>query len=207
MAITAIVVITVAVAGYFEGADYLQLRHQLAVEKQGIQKSVAENTEATSDLLELETQQSSITFAELFERADDRIKKLSDVIIPIEVSSLPSDEKSALKIYIKGLQETLRLQVAVYRKQLAMASALDASKAAEKDYAAASAGYDDFERKRAQQSIDDAKTALNDLKTANGDFVRQLRSFRETLQTLRGNLKDYDTLDDGLLGSVIKKEG
>jgi hypothetical protein len=204
--ITALACVIAAVA-VWQTYSYLQRRHQIDVQRQDIQKRVAEGTEAVSEMVELETHQSNITFGELFERNDDRVKKLSDAIIPIAISSLPDEEKNALKAYLKGLQEVLRSQTACYRKQLAVSTDLEISKTAEKDYADSAAdGYNQFERKRAQDSLAEAQKALEEFKMAARTFVNELRSFRVELNKARPILKDYDLVDDNLLASAIKKD-
>jgi len=93
---------------------------------------------------------------------DDRLKKLSDAIIPVAVSELPGAEKSAVKVYLEGLQELLRLQIAVNRKQLAVSSALTTAKDATNDLKNSDYYGYNYARKRASDSLAEAYASGRD---------------------------------------------
>jgi len=195
----------VAVIAYSQISGYLEQRRQIAAQRQDIQKTVAENTVAVNDLLEFEIKTNSATYAELFERSDDRLKKLADATIPVGTSLLPDDEKASVKAYLEGLQQLVRLEAAVYRKSLAADAAFDTAKDAVHEMSTADYYSRDYVRKRAVDALADSDKDLHELEAAHREFVANLTSFRKSLATLRNTLNEYKLLDDAFLGSVIQK--
>lgn len=202
----ALAVIVAAIFSYFQINEYFQHRSLITQQRTTIQKSIAESTEATGDILNLEINPNSTTYAELFERGDDRVKKISDAIIPIGISSLPQDERAPLKKYMQGLQEMLRLEIAEKRKEIAASTTLDQAKTQLEEYKNSTNLYSrDFERQRTQKAIADSGTAVKEQAEALKAFVESVRKFRKLMDVLRPALNDYSLLDDQLLSDLLSK--
>jgi hypothetical protein len=205
--IAAIAVVLLGVIAYSQINSFLEQRHQIQEQRQAIKKSIAESTEGAAEILKVEVTSSSATFAELFDRGDDRIKKISDAIIPIGISSIPSDERGMLKTYMEDLQELLRLQIAKNRKILATSTAVDQAKIAQRDYTNETNEYGmTYARTRALNSLTEAKKDLEETKQATKAFSDKLSSVRSTLNILRPKLTEYDLIEDSLLNLLIQKQ-
>lgn len=200
-AIVAILAAIIAVFAYSQVNGFLDRRHQLEAQRQDIQKSIAENTAGVTELLELETNPGNITYAEIFERGDDRIKKLADAVIPVATSQLPDDEKEGLKTYLDGLANLLRSQMAKYRKQLAVSTNLETIKREEDnlDYS------NEYELRDLSSARAELTTAITESTEAEENFAEQLASVQKTNDALRPKLSGYSLLDAALLASAISK--
>lgn len=201
----AITTAVVAVILYSQASNYFEEKKKLAEQREVIAKSVAEATEGASEMLRFESNPKGITFGEIFTRGESRIEKISDAVIPIGISSLPKEEKDALKAYMDALQEILRLQVAANRKTMAVSSAMDIARKATNDIKNSSYYGLEFASKRATETLDDAKKAMEESSLANHDFLSRLKALRKTVETLRPAIKSYALVDDGLLVTLIAK--
>jgi hypothetical protein len=201
--IAAVIAVLVLIVGYFQISSYFAARREIETQRHSLQKIIAENTEGVRDLLQLDVDTDGTTFAELFERSNDRLKQLSEAMISIGVSPLPKEERSALKSYISGMQTVLRYQVAAYRKQLDLSTKLDAAERASKNYANGNYLTSDFDRKQAKDALVDANDAMRALKSAQKEHFSKLVAFRANLNLDRKKLSDYNLLDDEFIKSVI----
>jgi len=200
-ALIAICAALIAVLVYSQTNSFLERRHQLDAQRQEIQKGIAENTASLTEFLELETKPSTITYGEMFERSDDRLKKIGDANIQVATSQLPNDEKEDLKTYLDGMSDVLRLQIAKYRKALILSNDLDTVKRQEEglDYS------NEYELKALSSAREDLVKAFTDSSDAQGAFASQLVSFRRSVADLRSRLSSYILLDDTLLVGAISK--
>src|SRR6185437_6232701 len=169
-ALIAICAALIAVLVYSQTNSFLERRHQLDAQRQEIQKGIAENTASLTEFLELETKPSTITYGEIFERSDDRLKKIGDANIQVATSQLPNDEKEDLKTYLDGMSDVLRLQIAKYRKALILSNDLDTVKRQEEglDYS------NEYELKALSSAREDLVKAFTDSSDAQGAFASQL---------------------------------
>lgn len=190
---------------YIVGSDYLETRHQINTQRQEIQKSVAENTEGVSRLLKYDVEGASVTYGEIFERGEDRLKKISDASIPVGISKLPDDEKQAVKAYLEGLEVVLRLEVAKYRKELAATTSLDSFKDAAEDFKNSSYYGYDFAKRRFDKESEAAKKAIDEMGEADEDFLNKIKEFRKSVAVIRPALNGYDLVDDTILAKIIEK--
>jgi hypothetical protein len=202
--IIAIASAVIAIVGYSQVNNYLEHQREIATQREDIVKSVSENTAAVSELLELEIKPNSMTFAELFDQGDTRVKKVSDAIISVSTSPLPPDEKQAIKNYYEGLQETIRLQIAMYRKALAASTSIDLLKQARENLIDCTYSCS-FEVKRAQDAVSEQEKAIDEWDDAKRAFNKQLISLKKIETSLKPKLPNYNLVEEKLLTSVIQK--
>jgi hypothetical protein len=204
--ILAVVAATImTIFAYFQISEYFAERHEINQQRQAIQKSVAESTEGTVELLSSEIKTSSITYGEIIDKGTDLVKKISEVTIPVGISSLPGDEKTALKQYLFGLQELLRLQVAANRKEISVNVALESYKRANEDLSTEFGYGREYALKRSIQASDEADRALKEYKTAANDFAKNVSTFKAQLATIRKQLSSYSLINESFIADVEKK--
>ncbi|NEX94054.1 hypothetical protein [Caulobacter sp. 17J65-9] len=205
-ALIAAVTAVLAVVAYSQVSGYLERREAAREERDAIKTSVSELTATVKATLELETTESSMTFAELFDQNEETLKKLTAAAIPIETSSLKDGEKKALKLYVGGLQELVRLHTAKYRKALAASSAAESFADARRDLEGANYYSYDYLRPRADQALAEAREANSEAETASNAFIAKVKSFRTALNKLRPELKRYSLLEDATIAAVVGDE-
>jgi hypothetical protein len=201
-----IVVATIAVIAmifaYFQITGYFQHQRDITRQRQSIQKSVAESSEAANDLLGYETNPSSITYGELISQGEDRVKKITDAILADSVSSLPDPEKDAVKEYLQGLRELLRYQVATNSKQVRANAELEVAKSAVKALSSANSYAFDSARENAKNALDEAKKAGDDWMESNRNFAKNVNDFRALRRQVDNELSGYDLVNDKTLASI-----
>lgn len=204
-AIIASVAALLAVAGYSQVDRYIDKRAADQAQQDAIREQVAEHTAAVKALLELEQRPSSMTYAELFDTVDERVKKLGETLIPVETSSYEPETKAALKSYLQGLQETARLQVATYRKSLASRSSQEFLTSSVKELQRSTDNEYSFRfaRQRAEDALEEAKKSRDELSEAQKAFIAHLSMFRGSLTKLRPQIAQHSVLEDAFLAEVL----
>ncbi|HEY7807864.1 MAG TPA: hypothetical protein VIC34_11760 [Croceibacterium sp.] len=146
-----------------------------------------------------------MTFQQLFDRTDDRLKKLGDDTISIKAGDLPRDKKAVISSYLDTLDDTLENMEMQYRKGLAFSNSVDAMTLATHDYVTTPYNEysDQFERQRMVDSQSDASKAKEEFKDATKEFGDHLTELKKFEKDNASKLDGFVLVDDKVLTKAI----
>jgi hypothetical protein len=157
--------------------------------------------------LAYELQPSNITYKELFEAIDKHLTEIDSKIIDAQTLETAKNRNAVepLLEYLRAVQEVLRAQQSMYRKQLELSSALDSARDAVMELRRSSVyGYD-----YAKQSADRAEERST---KASAEYAEARDGFRKALEKLgkarakAARVAPPETLcDPGLTTEVLVK--
>lgn len=197
-------------AGIFAYDRYSDWHTQQLAEKAALKdtkKTVAEQSAGTEYFLTATYDDSDMTYAQLFDRADDRSKKITDAIVSIKASDLPDEQKASAVTYLESLGQTLDALEMQYRKSLNSSNSVESMKSAQADYLSTPYNEysDSWERKRVSDAAEEATKALSDFKDSIRSFNRSLKGLRKTEQDTQTKLNGFSLVDEKVLTKAIAK--
>jgi len=207
--IFAIVVVVLAgsVFTYVKVSEWraAEAAHQAAIA--ATKKAFAEQTAGATDILKSEYEDSGTTYAQLFDKVDDRVKKIEDASVSAQSSDIDPVQKEALANYADALANTLRSMALKDRKSLSVSTNIDLAKSAKDDYY--STPYNEYsdawERRRMAKALEDAKESLAELKSAATDFGDSLATLKAVIEKNKAKLEGYSLVKIDVIDKAIKK--
>lgn len=205
--LTAAAVIIIA-GGLFAWQRYSDWRAERLAEEAALKdakKTVAEQTAGTEYFLKSTYSDSDMTYAQLFDRVDDRTKKITDAIVSVQSSELGDEQKQAAVDYLNALSATLDAMEMEYRKGLNSSNSVDSMKSAESDYVTTPYNEysDPWERKRLLDARDEAQKALNEFKDAVRSYNAALKTLRKTTSADQAKLNGFYLVNGTVLSKAI----
>jgi hypothetical protein len=163
-AIAAVIVIVVAVGGYFGYTRY---------EQQKFQELITPHVKLASlrlaNAVRYETEKDTkITYKELFEKLESDVSEIDKRIIDVQIiaTSDNKDITDPVLAYLKGSQELLRAILQKYRKRLSVSSSRDWLDREMKDLRSASYYSVESAAKSAKKALEDYKKAITEYEDA-----------------------------------------
>lgn len=204
-----VAVVAVCGLGALAGLDYVHRQEALRKDREAARKLVSVDTVSSKAILEYELSPSGVTFKELFEQIDDRLKKLTDDRTAVAASSLPKAEREAVDQYLSDIQATLRADENANRKSLAVDGAIETLKREVEEARTANYLVYDVYKRSADKASNDAKDALKESQSAATSFQSQVKALSKSLAPPKNELKGYQLLDPLFLDKLLpaKKQG
>ena len=203
-------VIALAVGGFFVFERYSSWRAEVAAQDAAFRearKLVAEQTAGAQTFISYIYADTEITFAQLFDRTDDRLKKIGDALVTIQAGELNEDDRKILSDYLTNLQEALQAEQVFYRKGLSLSSSSDALTSVRSDYA--SSPYNEYsdrwERKRVTDALKEASKAQAELQESVEDLGKRLVALHKFLRDHNEQLAKFSVVEDTVLKQAIAK--
>lgn len=206
------VLIAVIAAGAGIGAlteisSFFTKRAAVAARNDTLRAELNEHSAAVETLLRDEMCDRGLTYSQLFDRGEDRLRRIDDVIIRLRTADLGEPQQTSATAYAVQLYMVLARDLNANRRALEAEAQMEAVNAAFKSLA-----Y--YERRRidpdsyARQSVNDAmgeqEQADADAKQAYRIFGSKLKDMRAFQRQEKRHLADYRLVDDALLGELIK---
>lgn len=170
-------------------------------------KILAEQVAGAEYLFKLTYDDSNMTYAQLFERADERSKKMDDAVISIQASDLPEKNKMALAAYVGSLSNAVKSLTSQYRKSLAADSALEAANSSRDNYQ--STPYNEYsdgwERRQVKDAANDAVSALTAWKDSIKEFGTSIKSVQSMQRKYAGDLLGAKLVDGKILTKALTR--
>jgi len=204
LALFGVAIACVSIGAYSQVDTYLERRQEEREAREELYKAVNEQTAGSQVLLETEVKSSSMTFGELFDSSNERVKKISETLILVQTAGIDDGERADLARYLEGLQEVLRLQVAHKRKMLAASSAADYLNEAVEELKSSSGYSAEFALGRAKKASSDAEKAAEEFQIAQNEYAQGIGKFQKEMLPIRAKIKSVNLISDELLSSVKK---
>ena len=204
--VAAVAIVVVVLLGVIVGAKLWNSIQARDKAEGDARKTVAESSIACQQLLADDLGNNNITFAELFDRIDARLKNIDDAAVSISASPLPEQTRDGLSGYLHRLQDVLRLEENKYRKGLAASNALDSANSASSDYKATPYNEysDSWERRSVIKSLEEASKAEREAAEATKVYWNGLKGLQSFLSTRPQYLNGYTTIDAKQLDGFVK---
>lgn len=172
-------------------------------DREGFRRAIAETTGGFNDLTDATTDANgAITFKEFFDLGDQEVRRLSDASVRAQVLPMPEQERTALRSYLSGISNVVRLQEQDARKGLALSGSNSAVEEAV-DQAKSSNSYTaDVYLSSARRALKEFTKAAAEKEASRKDLLEHVRSFRAQLPNLRASLGGYSTVADAELAKL-----
>jgi hypothetical protein len=201
----AVAFLTAGFVAYTKVSDWraAQAAHQAAID--ATKKSIAEQTAGATDIIKSDYENTGMTFAQLFDKIDNRIKKIEDASVSARASALEDSERESVSAYLNSLSGALRLMELKYRKSLSLSTNLEMAQSAREDYY--STPYNEYsdgwERRRVNKAVQDAQKASVELKSATSDLRDGLKGLKDIVRKNSTKLVGYSLVRADVIDKAI----
>lgn len=185
-----IAAVVVATLGVYFG--YLEYRSRLVPE--AVLPHVKNASLRLESSLSYELEPSHITYRELFDKLEKHVTELDSKVIDVRTLETPknSTRMKPLLEYMKAVQDTLRAQESMYRKQLALSVAMESTEEAFRELRTTTSYGFDYARRAADR-------ASERVTKANTEFGTARDAFRQSLERLDSVRKDLGSTSPTML--------
>lgn len=200
------VLLAIGVFSAMQVSSYIDRQRQEDKERTVFIKLVVENNAGVKTLLSAEVQPSSMTYAELFQNADDRLKSLQNLAVEVETAPISATEKESTSSYVTLLQELVRTLRGKYQKQLSFSTAVDMATSAVKDLS--NSTDNEYSYKYASQRYETAKSerdeAYKEATIASEAFAAEVKELQTKLPNINKKMAEIPTLDQDFVAKLNK---
>jgi hypothetical protein len=160
-----------------------------------------------SDCLSYEAQPTHVTYKELFDKIEKNVVEIDSNLIDVQTTETARNRPRVrpLSDYMKASQDVLRAQEALYRKQLDVSTAVDASAEALRDLRSSSYYGLEYARKAVRRASERYEKAIVEQQSAYEAFETTLQKVRAAREALTQIAPPDTLIDRALLSSVIVK--
>ena len=172
--IAAFIVALVIVGGYFSYLKYQDYKFTESITPHVKNSSLR----ITNEIHLLLAKESNMTFGEAFQKLEADISEIDKQSLEIQsiTNSNTQSKADPVLAYLQGGQEMLRAMLSMYRKRLALQSALEATDKSIEDIKQSTESYEiKYASKRADEAIAEQKKASEELTEANSGLLKSVK--------------------------------